>query len=225
MPQVMRACRPEHDPSDEWGQDCPVQWGGGGVVMSAKGGYRTAFFEAFPKTGSGFIRGEGATVPEAEKAALRKRRREMACPAHVLGRRGYTNGVGFCLRCGAYFSRAFSPVTRLGMARKPPSPFVISLALEGEAVPVSREDALRLARFGLRCPDPTGDESGYAEAMRAAAEAWALTGWPERLFEAIGAWSTPGVLASLFGDMELRGLRVAVSEVRAAAAVNAAAEV
>ena len=125
MPRVMRACRPEHEPSDQWGEDCPVQWGGGGVVMSVKGGYRTAFFEVFPKTGSGFIRGEGGTVPEAEEAALRKRRREMACPAHVLGRRGYNNGV----------------------------------------------------------------------------------------------------LASLFGDMELRGLRVAVSEVRAAAAVNAAAEV
>lgn len=222
MPRVMRACRPEHTPSEEWGPECLVQWGGGGVVLSEKGSYRTAYFEAFPASGSGFIRGEGPTVAEAEEAALVKRRRELACPEHRTGRRKYLNGVGFCLRCGACFSSAFKPIVRLGTAKRPPSPFFVSLCLEGEPVPLSREERLRLGRFGLRYPDVDGGEDAVGEAMREAAEAWALTDGPERLFAALEAVPESRGMASVFDSMENSGLRRAVEEVRAAAGMTAA---
>lgn len=221
MPRVMRACRPEHTPSDEWGQECRVQWGASGVVFSEKGNYRTAYFEAFPASGSGFIRGEGPTVAEAEEAALVKRRRELACPEHRTGRRKYLNGVGFCLRCGACFSSAFKPIVRLGTAKRPPSPFFVSLCLEGEPVPLSREERLRLGRFGLRYPDVDGGEDAVGEAMREAAEAWALTDGPERLFAALDAVPESRGTASVFDSMENIGLRRAVEEVRAAAGMTA----
>lgn len=222
MPRVMRLCSPEHTPSDEWGQECRVQWGASGVVFSEKGNYRTAYFEAFPASGSDFIRGEGPTVAEAEEAALVKRRRELACPEHRTGRRKYLNGVGFCLRCGAYFSSAFKPVVRLGTAKKPPSPFLVSLCLEGDPVPLSREERLRLGRFGLRYPDVDGGEDAVGEAMREAAEAWALTDGPERLFAVLEAVPESRGMASVFDSMKNIGLRRAVEGVRAAAGMTAA---
>jgi hypothetical protein len=119
-----------------------VQWGGGGLVLSGKESYVTAFFEAFPGDGvSGFIRGEGETVEAAEAAAFAKYGREREC--HVGGghrwtrarrvgghqarlRNGmkvprvstYTNGGAFCIGCGA-FKTVLPEVHDLGAWREP----------------------------------------------------------------------------------------------------------
>jgi hypothetical protein len=89
-----------------------VQWGAKGVVISAKGNYATAFFEAFPNDPATFIRGEGATVAEAEEKALARWRRHKACAGHEFERRGYRNGAGVCKHCGLFNSDAFEPEER-----------------------------------------------------------------------------------------------------------------
>lgn len=122
-------------------EDCFVQCGGSGVVFpggsvvdmltdpdeglkkvrdakvhrGTPDAYTTAFFEAFPKEPlSTFIRGEGATIAEAEAAAWAKYERLLACPSphdseDCFEKRGYTNGLGFCKDCGASHSKAFAP--------------------------------------------------------------------------------------------------------------------
>jgi hypothetical protein len=81
-----------YDCLKDWPEDCFVQCGGDGIVFeegsleetfksedgllktiatvigspTEKKHYRTAFFEAFPKKPSCFIRGEGTTIQEAE---------------------------------------------------------------------------------------------------------------------------------------------------------------
>ncbi len=91
------------------------------AVVEAKAGakspehYTTAFFEAFPRTPmSTFLRGEGATVEEAEAATWAQYEKLMACPAdHTVEssfeKRSYTNGLGFCTTCGISKSKAFAP--------------------------------------------------------------------------------------------------------------------
>src|SRR5690606_6235371 len=113
-------------PKQPWPDDCLVQWGGSGIVVAPNRTYRTAFFEAFPKDGAGrFIRGEGATIEDAEIAAFGKWKRQHDCflsGGHRWGRalrippRGdktdvetrdgksfgvlvYTNGGCHCLEC------------------------------------------------------------------------------------------------------------------------------
>lgn len=49
LDQKLGGDREGYVPSETWPEDCMVQWGGGGVVFTGKGSYRTAFFEAFPK--------------------------------------------------------------------------------------------------------------------------------------------------------------------------------
>lgn len=58
--------------------------------------------------------------------------------------------------------------------------------------------------------------------MREAAEAWALTDGPERLFAALEDVPESRGMASVFDSMENSGLRRAVEEVRAAAGMTAA---
>lgn len=74
----------------------------------------TAFFEAFPTcNGVGtFLRGEGATVEEAEAAAFVKYERASQCQ-HDKGwdRKGYTNGGAFCNGCGMFSGKIFEPTT------------------------------------------------------------------------------------------------------------------
>ncbi len=84
-----------------WPEDCLIQGGSRGVVFREGSPYRTAFVEAFPGT---FLRGEGATITEAEDACWAKYERLAACP-HDQGfdRRHYVNGSGFCRRCGTWF--------------------------------------------------------------------------------------------------------------------------
>lgn len=102
----------------EWPDDCQVQWGGAGIVIGRSG--TTAFFEAFPadtdKAG-GFIRGEGATVPQAEFDCFTRFTRQNSCD-HIWGREKYDNGGMLCRRCRA-FRTGLRPIVKLGDWRKP----------------------------------------------------------------------------------------------------------
>jgi len=106
-------------PSCEWPEQCYVQWGSSGVVISRDGNhYRTAFFEAFPgDNAGGFIRGEGTTLADAEADAFGKYQKEVSC-SHRWGRGKYTNGGALCHACGAFQTR-FKPVVILGEWRRP----------------------------------------------------------------------------------------------------------
>ncbi len=109
----------------EWPEDCFCQAGSRGIVLPAGGfekaitepaegvaviaqavtgqakapGYTTAFFEAFPKNPDTFIRGEGATVEEAEAQCWEKYQRRINCPKHEFERRDRVNGYCFCKHC------------------------------------------------------------------------------------------------------------------------------
>lgn len=91
-----------------WPTKCFVQCGGSGVVLSAKGNYRTAFFEAFPDT---FIRGEGETIEEAEIKAWEKYQLQLSCANHDYQRRDDTEH-GVCSGCSRFEMFVFRPVHR-----------------------------------------------------------------------------------------------------------------
>ena len=94
-----------------WPEDCFCQCGGNGVVFtdnssmgelltnpkdqqeaikavlgeeSKKTHYKTAFFEAFPKNPSCFIRGEGKTIEEAEENKVAVRKDDKTIPPFVI---------------------------------------------------------------------------------------------------------------------------------------------
>lgn len=120
MPRIAshhRCKDPEHVPSEDWPEDCTVQWGSGGIVLGQKPRV-TAFFEAFP-SGS-FIRGEGATIAAAEEDALAQYRRKLACKDHHWQRGRYANGGATCKRCGCFETR-FHPIVTLGGWRDKPA--------------------------------------------------------------------------------------------------------
>lgn len=89
-----------------WPEDCFLQAGAKGLVISSNGNYTTAFVEAFPN--ETFIRGEGATIEEAEKAAWDKYQTYEACPKHEYDPKNYTNGAGFCKHCNHFKGNVFS---------------------------------------------------------------------------------------------------------------------
>lgn len=93
-----------------WPADVMVQGSDFGVVLhrDPTKNYGTAFVEAFPPAG-GFIRGEGATLAEADSEAWSQYIREMVCEekGHEFERRGYTNGAGFCSKCNGFRSGVF----------------------------------------------------------------------------------------------------------------------
>jgi len=104
----------QYTPACAWPDDCMVQWGHG--IVSA-----VPFFEAFPP--GTFIRGEGASIAEAEAKAFAQYESEFQCH-HVWGRhharRGtYLNGAGWCRKCGAFRGKMFREVVVLGHWRKP----------------------------------------------------------------------------------------------------------
>ncbi len=99
-----------------WPDDCKVQCGGRGIVFGKKDIYHTAFFEAFPNNPKTFIRGEGATVEEAELACWNKLEKYRACNldhrnSENFDRRDYTNGAAFCVACGLFRLSMFEPTT------------------------------------------------------------------------------------------------------------------
>lgn len=109
-----------------WPQDCYVQGGDGGLVLpkgslskflngepvNTEGAYFTSFVEAFPINPDTFIRGEGATIAEAEQQAWARYQQYLSCPGstgHEFEARGYRNGAGFCMHCGMFASKVFTP--------------------------------------------------------------------------------------------------------------------
>ena len=127
-----------------WPEDCIVQCGGHGLVFTSgslsevledkdkageavaavlgatqpKNSYRTAFFEAFPSNPICFIRGEGASVEEAEEKAWGKLARIQACPGHQFDRRGREDGYAYCTLC-PYSSTVLEPTTSCKSCGKP----------------------------------------------------------------------------------------------------------
>lgn len=196
--------RDEWQPACAWPDDCMVQWGGHGIVIGKEKSYGTAFFEVFPNDGAGgFIRGEGPTKAEAEVAAFTKYKHQYGCAtsgghrwtraARQKGfqdrlRNGrqvpkvstYTNGGGFCLKCGA-FQTVFKEIKPLGDWRKPLELMELELIMSGglratyelqegpEAAAKSRRYRkrleLRARRAGISVPDASLPEHAYDPTM------------------------------------------------------------
>lgn len=96
-----------------WAEDMFVQCGGSGVVLDRNDpekSYTTAFFEAFPKNPSCFLRGEGSTVEEAEAACWEKYQKVITCE-HEMERRNRRDGYGYCKHC-SYASMVFEPLDK-----------------------------------------------------------------------------------------------------------------
>lgn len=206
-----------------WPDDCYVQWGGGGVVFSKEGNYRTAFFEAFPGDNSGgFIRGEGATIADAEAAAFKRWQTEVGC-VHVWGRRGYTNGGAFCTKCKA-FKTVFEPIVELGAWKARLSTTELVMIRDGmlrrclwsdrdddpQSRKVKRRIALRAVRAGIKLPpepapqqEPSWDDDEYSLACAAAVFDY-YAEERKRLFDDAGSLK-PG-LEAFFKSFELAGL-------------------
>lgn len=91
-----------------WPADIDVQGGRRGVVITGVMSYRTAFVEAFPTNPRTVIRGEGATLEEAEDAAWARFVR-VTTPdhEHTFEQAGYRNGAGVCSTCGLFQSGVF----------------------------------------------------------------------------------------------------------------------
>jgi hypothetical protein len=97
-----------------------VQCGGTGLVIDRNkpsGSYTTAFFEAFPKSPSCFLRGEGATVEEAEENCWNKYQKVITCD-HEMERRDRTDGYAYCKHC-SYSSTVFAPLTKCCKCKTP----------------------------------------------------------------------------------------------------------
>lgn len=139
MKTARRSFGQAYECQKDWPEDCFVQCGDNGLVL--KGGmektlgsktigeavdnlkehysYTTAFFEAFPRTPETFIRGEGATVEEAEEKAWKAYEKFSACEHPEFEKRKYRNGAGFCVKCGMFKSRAFEPWEQCVVCGKP----------------------------------------------------------------------------------------------------------
>lgn len=102
-----------------WREDCFVQCGEEGLVLSKDGDYFTAFFEAFPKEPKTFIRGEGNNIEEAELNAWNQLQRFLKCKKHEFERSGYTNGSAICKHCKMFKSKVFEPTTKCTICEKP----------------------------------------------------------------------------------------------------------
>jgi hypothetical protein len=85
--------------------------------MASKETYTTAFFEAFPKKPSCFLRGEGKTIEEAEESCWNKYQKVLNCN-HEMERRDRTDGYGYCKHC-SYSSMVFEPLTKCCKCGKP----------------------------------------------------------------------------------------------------------
>ncbi len=90
-----------------WPDEFFLQGGEEGLVISpSKGNYYTAFVEVLAV--ETFIRGEGETVPEAEKEAWEKYQKVSRCDHPAYESRGYTNGGAFCVSCKQFKSKHYT---------------------------------------------------------------------------------------------------------------------
>lgn len=99
----------EYDCQHDWPEDVYVQCGGRGVVIgnSKRPGYVTAFFEAFPF--KMFIRGEGATVGEAEQKAWEKYQIVLNCPEHIFVPEKHRPRNAICSSCSFIAHNYYAP--------------------------------------------------------------------------------------------------------------------
>lgn len=63
---------------------------------------------------------------------------------HLLGRRGYANGAGFCIHCNAFFSGAFPAIVTLGTWRKPLCILEIENIKDGYLLPFTTAPQFRM---------------------------------------------------------------------------------
>lgn len=98
----------------DWPDETRVSGGRGVVFVRGGENYATPFIEVYPP-GAAFIRGEGATLADAEESAWKQYQVALHCPSgehewapeNRSGHR-YTNGAGFCKHCGTFKSQAFT---------------------------------------------------------------------------------------------------------------------
>ncbi|MFG6082153.1 hypothetical protein ACEUZ9_002796 [Paracoccus litorisediminis] len=227
----------------DWPEDRRVQWGSGGIVLGDERSYSTAFFEVFPATG-GFIRGEGATLRDAEDAAHTQFRKESSC-THRWQRRDYLNGGCICAHCDG-FKKVMRPVVKLGDWRRPISDVEINMTISisglgprppeiGRNQALVRRTWLRLRRAGFDLPpipstlEEVGARPGF-EPSRYAEECQDIifsriqdlggSGYLEGTLREGGVESIFGVMAS----SRLRRKFATWAAERAAAAVEAGAD-
>jgi hypothetical protein len=89
--------------------DLYIQGGVSGLVITNDPDnptYTTAFIEVFPE--GSFIRGEGATLEDADADCWKKFNALSECGEHEYEPRGYTNGAGFCKKCRQFFGGVFT---------------------------------------------------------------------------------------------------------------------
>lgn len=133
--------RDSYECKKPWPENCFVQCGGNGIVITGesidesmkdplgtlatlagadtkKKHYRTAFFETFPRNPKCFIRGEGATIEEAENEAFEKFEKIVSCQAHEYDRRGREDGYAYCAKC-PYSGMVLAPLTSCATCGKP----------------------------------------------------------------------------------------------------------
>lgn len=97
----------DYDCQQAWPEGTYLQCGDDGLVI-AEESYYTAFFEAFPKNPSTFIRGQGKTVQDAELDAFNKYLKIQACDGHEYERHGETEHAN-CLKCGLFTTHCLVP--------------------------------------------------------------------------------------------------------------------
>ena len=109
----------EYECQQVWPEDTFVQCGDSGLVLGNDKNepYITAFFEAFPKNPSTFIRGEGKDLPEAELKAFEKFQKIKGCDEHVYTRHG-TSEHAKCTKCGLFTSHHFEPTQNCSVCSK-----------------------------------------------------------------------------------------------------------
>lgn len=130
-----------YDCLQAWPEDCNVQCGGHGIVLPAnsietvltsdkplgelakaaahKESYTTAFFEAFPKKPSCFIRGEGKTIEEAEEQAFKRLQAILGCSEHEFEPRGRKDGYGYCKHCSLSMSGVLPILNKCCKCKEP----------------------------------------------------------------------------------------------------------
>jgi len=141
MKKASKSFGDDFDCQKDWPEDCYVQCGGSGIVFKSSpedGSYFTAFFEAFPKNPKTFIRGEGASIEEAEANAWDKFQRILACDKHEYKRHGEEHGI--CIKCGLFTSEVFSPSESCSVCNKPEVNYHICFSSEKHSSrPVCRD--------------------------------------------------------------------------------------
>lgn len=160
-----------------WPEGMFIQGGKSGVVFTPDGDYRTAFVEAFPDRV--FLRGEGATIADAEDACWARYQTLVNCPAHPehgpFEAREYTNGVGYCTQCGIRFSGVCDPSIehKINAAayKSVSARYGDDVVLTGKwrGLVADEEARIKASLLGVTAPEPTTEPPTAEELAEAAA--------------------------------------------------------